>query len=554
MALTWNSTSHPVRGYAAGSVIATAPVDPATPQLGEPVSISTSVIRVPVAQFPGTADAVDMEISPAGAGTWSEFVSGISRSDPYGEDGGLETATAYDFRARGVNAFGVSAWSSVVTGSTVTPGTAPESPSQLSVVPQPDGTFNATWQNNSDNETGFELEHWDGSTWVDIATPPAGATSATGFTGSFSNAQGQRGFRLRAVNAFGESAPSNEQWVIPQAASAPTAAAISVTSPSTSSLQVQLITPPTGHTSVQLYISSNPSSPGSWSAVSGADSAGDFPVTVSGLSQGNNRWFDFRATNANGTTSSNIVQGTVQTAGTGGALFTDNFDNGNWAGSQNGVSWSSGGSNSGIPVAPSNIRAYSGTHSVRFVYRSGGPDVDATAEKRVNFGSRSEVWLRFRLYIPLNYNHRNVNPNNNKFIAIYKTPYSPTQFLHMNFSLSRVNDDTSSVKVHWYKDGREQPPISGGNVITAGDKGNWIEIVANVKAASPAASPNGVARLWKNGTKVMDRSDIAYGKAGEVNTFDQLYLLGWSNSGYDAQTEFFLDDFSFAASNIYGVS
>ncbi|MGB8192909.1 MAG: polysaccharide lyase family 7 protein [Chitinophagaceae bacterium] len=94
-------------------------------------------------------------------------------------------------------------------GTGTTP-TAPAAPSSLTATASGSSIINVSWTDNSNNETGFKLERKTGSagTWSEIAGAiAAGATtySNTGLTASTTYY-----YRVRAYNATGNSAYSNE--------------------------------------------------------------------------------------------------------------------------------------------------------------------------------------------------------------------------------------------------------------------------------------------------------------------------------------------------------
>ena len=64
---------------------------------------------------------------------------------------------------------------------TITAPAAPTAPSNLVAIAASTTQINLTWQDNSNNETGFIVERSaDGSSgWTQVATPPANATSVT---------------------------------------------------------------------------------------------------------------------------------------------------------------------------------------------------------------------------------------------------------------------------------------------------------------------------------------------------------------------------------------
>ena len=65
-----------------------------------------------------------------------------------------------------------------------------------------------------------------------------------------------------------------------------------------------------------------------------------------------------------------------------------------------------------------------------------------------------------------------------------------------------------------------------------------------MKAPSSATASDGIMQMWKNGDLVTNETSLDnYGGANE-NYMDELYLLGWSNSGFTEETIFYLDNLS----------
>ncbi len=117
-------------------------------------------------------------------------------------DTGLETGQTYEYRVRAYNAGGNSSWSN--TASATTPlAAAPAAPSGLSTRVRSDSRIDLSWADNSDNESGFEIQrHAGDGAWATIATTKANATS-------YSDRTLQEGrtysYRIRAFHAGGSS-------------------------------------------------------------------------------------------------------------------------------------------------------------------------------------------------------------------------------------------------------------------------------------------------------------------------------------------------------------
>lgn len=217
-------------------------------------------------------------------------------------------------------------------------------------------------------------------------------------------------------------------------------------------------------------------------------------------------------------------------------LLEDGFESGNRS-SPIGGAWRI--SPDTTTVSPENPRT--GLYSLRFQFDS-NPTGDAMAEQRADLLQTNELWGRMYLYIPTNYYHRNVSPSNNKFWAVYASPYTSPGF-QMNLSLSAGLGGNSNLQVHRYDNGKEMSVLSPySNFITSADRGKWIEVMIRVKVPTNNTSNDGIIQVWKNGTSVANYKQLdMYGSNGR-NYIDQMYLLGWSNSGFDATTIMYIDD------------
>ena len=109
------------------------------------------------------------------------------------------------------------------------------------------------------------------------------------------------------------------------------------------------------------------------------------------------------------------------------------------------------------------------------------------------------------------------------------------------------------MEIHHYNGGIEGSVRTvANNFITSSDKGAWMEIIAQVKVPSAQGARDGVMKLWKNGTLLVNVTDLpSWGGSGK-NYIDQAYLLGWSNSGFTQATNLYIDDFVLSNSPLSG--
>ena len=229
-------------------------------------------------------------------------------------------------------------------------------------------------------------------------------------------------------------------------------------------------------------------------------------------------------------------------------LFTDGFESGTLSKTpQNGVAW-----NDSASTAVSSGVAATGKYSLAFNFAAVPMGEDSWAEQRISMPQKSEYWFKYKLYIPSNYYHRVDDESNNKFLAVYQSPYQKTNSgFQVNFSLQPNGSGGSDVEVHHYNGGSEGPvAIVYRNFITETDKGKWMDLIAQVKVPTSSTSKDGIMKMWKNGTQVASITNLpSWGGTGK-NYFDAAYFLGWSNSGFTQKTVLNIDDVTIADSAI----
>ncbi|MFV1965409.1 MAG: hypothetical protein ACC628_08300 [Pirellulaceae bacterium] len=194
-----------------------------------------------------------------------------------------------------------------------------------------------------------------------------------------------------------------------------------------------------------------------------------------------------------------------------------------------------------------------GKHSLRTSYGDGKP----WAEQRFQVGKpRRELWMRFWIRIPLNYEHLDSRGHDNgKWLALWMDDYSekgngPT----IVGSLERTKDGNTDLQMTWSVGGHKvtTPRSKRVRLITVpDDRGRWMPFVLHAKAATKAGSKNGVIEIWRRWEKedrftkldgVAD-ADIAP-PAGGPEGWQHGYLLGYVNSPFKERTEFLMDDFT----------
>jgi hypothetical protein len=259
-------------------------------------------------------------------------------------------------------------------------------------------------------------------------------------------------------------------------------------------------------------------------------------------------------------------------------LFFDSFESGDMSGTnEDGFNWAPNNKTSVVtaervvwnngPITSnfSGDRDWTpkhGQHSLRFAYQ---PNAEWTEQKFNLGGSYPEVWLKYWIRVPFNYEHGSTSPNNHKFFSIYMDAYSgkgngATVF----WNFWRDPDGGSSITVAW-NEGGQQP--SGGQtqstkfINVPEDRGRWMEVLFQVKASSSDGLSDGEIRFWRRW-----ESDLAFKKIHEVtnanlqvpvtgnasNGWHQGYLMGWANAPYHELTEWLIDDFTISETPLNG--
>ena len=88
-----------------------------------------------------------------------------------------------------------------------------------------------------------------------------------------------------------------------------------------------------------------------------------------------------------------------------------------------------------------------------------------------------------------------------------------------------------------------------GNVFESNDKGQWIQLRFHAKAGT-VDGEDGQYQVWKDGVLIADLPNDWIAAEGEgYDYYRKGYLFGWSNTGFDEKTVFYLDDFKLYTSD-----
>ena len=179
---------------------------PAAPSALAATTVSTTQINLSWTDNATNETGFKIERKTGSGGTYAQIATVNADVTGY-SDTGLTATTTYYYRVRATNSIGDSAYSNEANATTSSP--IPAAPSNLTATSTSSSQINLAWTDNATNETGFKIERKTGSggTYSQIATAGAGATgySNTGLTAGTTYY-----YRVRATNAAGDSAYSNE--------------------------------------------------------------------------------------------------------------------------------------------------------------------------------------------------------------------------------------------------------------------------------------------------------------------------------------------------------
>jgi predicted phage tail protein len=225
---------------------------------------------------------------------------------------GLIEGSTYFFRIRAINAVGPSAYSATATLAVPVVPTAPIAPSGLTATLSGTAGVVNTWVDNSNNETGFELQRATDAgftTGVVTTTLDPNVTTSTLASGL---AQGTTYFfRVRAVNAVGPSAYSaTATLAVPVAPTAPVAPSGLTATASTGAVALAWVDNSNNETGFEIDRATDAGFTAGLVTTTAAANATSLNVT--GLADGTTYFFRVRAVNAVGPSAySNVAQAVV---------------------------------------------------------------------------------------------------------------------------------------------------------------------------------------------------------------------------------------------------
>ena len=183
----------------------------ATTMLAPPSQLTVAAVSASEIQLMWIDNSTDelgfkIERKTGPGGTWGEIAS-VGPNVVSHADSGLSPSTLFFYRVCAYNAAGNSSWSN--EASAVTSMVPPSAPSNLTATMVSASRINLAWNDNANNEQGFQIERKTGATgaWAQIASVAADSTTYED-SGLMSNATYY--YRLCAHNTAGDSPYSNE--------------------------------------------------------------------------------------------------------------------------------------------------------------------------------------------------------------------------------------------------------------------------------------------------------------------------------------------------------
>ncbi len=211
------------------------------------------------------------------------------------------------------------------------------------------------------------------------------------------------------------------------------------------------------------------------------------------------------------------------------------------------------------PSTKRNWKAHDGKYALRFRYPAGKP----WSEQRFTLGKAyPEIWFRFWLRVPENYQHGPKTASNNKFFALWMDGYStkgdgPT----VVWNFWRQPDGNSAFTFSHTKD-----PVGLGHhgkakdfLVSPRDRGRWMQIVLYAKMSSSPDVNDGEVRIWRRweGKKKFKLISKSIGRGlhpskdkSKPQGWAVGYVLGWSNATYKEETEWLLDGFTVSSKSL----
>ncbi len=302
-----------------------------------------------------------------------------------------------------------------------------------------------------------------------------------------------------------------------------------------------------------------PAGSGSYSSVSLTVGQAYYDVTVS--SGGTANFYIEAHNGAGATVNSSVATGSAG----GGALYFEDWENATVGASPDGRAWGGTGGNWGdgkgsAYASVETTNPYAGSRSVRIrqIAENNGGSCQLGFDLGASF---REVTINYKLFWPTNFAIRASGGGyagpNNKFFRLWEDDgaggdagYSAYNG-KLGASFYRMGSDSvaglSPEGNPWNTAGLMSQLDDPEQFITSADFGTWIDFEIYCKAAVSGAGGADGARIQvkKNGAVVFNYTGLENWVDGEPHAYRYGYLLGAANTGYAAQTDWYIDDISF---------
>jgi hypothetical protein len=179
---------------------------PAPPNTLTATAISSSRIDLTWVDGSVREDGYRVQRATNSAGPWTTIFNTAANVVAY-SDLGLSSGVQYYYRVCAFNGYGNSSFSNTANATTPAASVPPGTPTGLSAKAVSTSQITLTWADNSNNETGYEVERsLDGVTFAKIVSLPANSIT---YNNTGLNSGVKYYYQVRTTNAAGNSAYSN---------------------------------------------------------------------------------------------------------------------------------------------------------------------------------------------------------------------------------------------------------------------------------------------------------------------------------------------------------